>query len=313
MRKIPTWQRTRRALTATALAALITGGTFLGSGTASAATTLAGDCRGSVSGSMGDTVALPGSSVQEIVRQAAREQVTLLNFLTVWPDGLATAIAGKGNLAVGQIPSSAGGSIGGDAIGATVANNLRGANGLGATAATQNQVLSAIRGKVASACGLTTVATNYQAPSSSSPATSSSPARSDSPTAPNGSPLAGLQPGATGTAPPRDYRNIPSIAPGSPGAPGTPVAPGLPGVPLAPGARYPTGGALPGSGTVTQPAAGQTPQGQQNPDIRNAGNAEALATRGGSAQVQLPMLLAVILLAGVTAALVRTWVLRRAS
>ena len=46
--------------------------------------------------------------------------------------------------------------------------------------------------------------------------------------------------------------------------------------------------------------------------MRTAGHAEALGPAGtpGSG-VGLPMLLAVLMLAGVTAALVRTWVLRR--
>ncbi|MBB4687299.1 hypothetical protein [Amycolatopsis jiangsuensis] len=297
MRNTPTWQRTRRALTVTALAALVTGGSFLGAGTASAATTLAGQCTGAVSGNMGDSVALPGSSVKEVVRQAAREQVGLFNFLSVWPDALANTIADKGNLAVGEIPDSAGGSIGGDAIGAVVEKNLKGANGLGVLPDTRNKVLAAISDKVSSACGLTTVAANYSAPSSSSPATggSSTPDQGGQ-TAPDGSPLGNYQPGSTGTAPRRDYGGIPTATPGTA---------------VAPGARYPNGGALPGSGAVPQTSAGQGPQGQ-NPEIRNAGNAEALATRGGS-EVQLPMLLAVIVLAGVSAGLVRTWVLRRVS
>ncbi|WP_033291407.1 hypothetical protein [Amycolatopsis jejuensis] len=299
VRKIPTWKRTRRALTVTTLAALVTGGTFLGTGTASAATTLANTCTGSVSGGMGDTVAVPGSSVKEMVRQAAQEQVNLFNFLTVQPNRLADAITAKPPLTVGKIPSSAGGNIGGDLIGAVVADNLRDAPGLGLLPDTQQHVLSAIRNEVTSSCGLTTLANNYEAPSSPS---SSSPTSGETPssTAPtSGSPLGNYQPGTTGTAPPRDYSGIPMA---SPGTPGTAIAPGI---------RYPAGGALPGSGTLPQ-VSGPDPQGA-GPDIRNAGNAEALASRGSTTDVQLPMLLAVIVLAGVTAGLVRTWVLRRAA
>ncbi|GAA3534354.1 hypothetical protein GCM10022222_17360 [Amycolatopsis ultiminotia] len=298
VRKTPTWQRTRRTLTVTALAALVTGGTFLGTGTASAATTLAGECTGAVSGSMGDTVAVPGTAVKEVVRKAAQEQVGLFNFLTVWPDSLADTIADKGNLTVGQIPDSSGGTIGGDAIGTVVAKDLKGAKGLGVLPDTQNKVLAAIEKKLTSSCGLTTVATNYSAPSSSTP-TSTAPDHGGYST-PDNSPLGSYQPGSTGTVPPRDYGSIPTATPGTA---------------IAPGARYPNGGALPGSGAIPQTStgpAGQDPQGQ-GPDIRNAGNAEALATHGGGSEVQLPMLLAVIVLAGVTAGLVRTWVLRRVS
>ncbi|WP_328605443.1 hypothetical protein OG943_36365 [Amycolatopsis sp. NBC_00345] len=295
VRKTPTWQRTRRALTVTALAALVTGGAFLGSGTASAATTLAGTCKGSVSGSMGDSVALPGAAVKDVVRQAAQEQVSLFNFLTVWPDALANTIAGKGNLDVGQIPDSAGGTIGGDAIGTAVSTALKGSSGLGITSGTQNQVLTAIKNKVASACTLTTLATNYTAPSSSTPTSGPSNGSSSNPGT-GGAPLANLVPGSNGgTAPQRDYNGIPTATPG------TAIAPGI---------RYPANGTLPGDASAPQQQMNSQGQG---PDIRNAGNAQSLATPGSASEVQLPMLLAVIVLAGVTAGLVRTWVLRRAS
>ncbi|WP_406639782.1 hypothetical protein [Amycolatopsis sp. WGS_07] len=303
VRKIPTWKRTRRALTVTALAALFTGGTFLGTGTASAATTLANQCKGSVTGGMGDSVAVPGSAVKEIVRQAAKDQVNFWRLATVWPDSLANAIANKGNLQVGAIPNAAGGTISGDAIGQVVSNALKNEWGIGLLPDTKTKVLNGIRTGVASACGLTTVANNYQAPSSpSSSSNGGSQSNGATPTQSGGGSLGNYQPGSTGIAPPRDYGNIPTATPGNPGVLGTAIAPG---------ARY---GALPGSGTLPQqPSAGQDPQGQQGPDIRNAGNAESLASQGGASDVQLPMLLAVIVLAGVTAGLVRTWVLRRVS
>ncbi|GAA4537799.1 hypothetical protein [Amycolatopsis samaneae] len=303
MRKLPTWQTTRKALTATALAALVTGGAFLSSGTASAATTLANGCSGTVNGSMGDTVAVQGSSVKELVRTAAREQVGLFNFLTVWPDALADTIANKGALGVGQVPQSAGGPIQGDAIGTAVSNALKGSNGLGVLPSTQNQVLSAIQKKVAGNCGLTTLATNYSPPSTprSDPASPGSrPGGAGASTSPNGGGnLANLLPGSgTGTAPQRDYSGIPTATPG---------------VAVAPGVRYPATGQLPGDGTAPQFGQGQDGSSGQGADIRNAGNAESLASSNAVNTVQLPMLLAVIVLAGVTAGLVRTWVLRRTS
>jgi len=300
VRKIPTWKRTRRALTVTAFAALLTGGTFLGASPASAATTLANGCKGSVTGGTGDAVALPGSSVKEIVRQAAKKQVNVWTVLSVWPDSLANSIANAGNLQVGQIPNAAGGTVGGDAIGVAVANALKNAPGLGLLDDTKAKVLNQIHGDVASACGLTTLANNYQAPTSATPSNGGTTANGTTPNQPSGqgggNPLGSYQPGATGTAPPRDYSNIPAATPGTA---------------IAPGARY---GTLPGSGALPQEsAAGPQQPGQTGPDIRNAGNAEALASQGGRADVQLPMLLAVIVLAGVTAGLVRTWVLRRVS
>jgi hypothetical protein len=71
-----------------------------------------------------------------------------------------------------------------------------------------------------------------------------------------------------------------------------------------PGVRY--------GGSVS----GYTPQfgilGAANPDaVQAAGHAEALRPSGGT-KIALPVLLAVLALSCVTAALVRTWVLRRA-
>lgn len=291
----------RKTLTVTAVAAFLVGGAFFSTGTASAATTLAGTCSGSVNGSMGDTVAVAGASVKELVRKGARDYVNshFWTFASVWPDSLADTIASKGALAVGQVPNAAGGTIEGSAVGSAVATALKGANGLGVLDNTKNEVLSAISSTVAKNCGLTTIATNYVAPG----AGGNPQARTD--TAPGGAAgnLSNLNPGTAGgtggSAPMRDYSGIPTATAG------TAVAPGV---------RYPANGTLPGD--VSAPQAGQGDQsGQsgQGADIRDAGNAQSLASNSASDDVQLPMLLAVIVLAGVTAGLVRTWVLRRAA
>jgi hypothetical protein len=292
----------RKFLTVTALAAFVTGSAFLSAGTASAATTLAGTCSGSVNGSMGDTVAVQGSSVKELVRKGAQDYVNshLWTLATVWPNSLADTIAAKGALAVGQVPSAAGGTIAGSAIGSTVSTALKGANGLGVLDSTKNEVLSAISTTVAKSCGLTTIATNYVAPGQPGAGGTGTP-QGGTGTVPGGSSgnLSNLNPGnaaGSGTAPMRDYGGIPTATAG------TAVAPGV---------RYPADGSLPGDASAPQGDTGaQTGQGA---DIRDAGNAQSLASPGSSNDVQLPMLLAVIVLAGVTAGLVRTWVLRRAS
>lgn len=303
MRKIPTWQTTRRALTVTAVAAFVTGGAFLSAGTASAATTLAGTCSGAVNGSMGDTVAIQGTSVKELVRKGAQDYVNshLWTALSVWPNSLADTIASKGALAVGQVPNAAGGTIAGSAIGGTVATALKGANGLGVLDSTKNEVLSAVSANVAKSCGLTTVATNYTAPVAPGSGGTGTP-QGGTGTLPGGSSgnLSNLNPGTAGgnggTAPMRDYSGIPAATAGSA---------------VAPGVRYPANGTLPGDASA--PQAGQGDQSGQGADIRDAGNAQSLSSPAGPNDVQLPMLLAVIVLAGVTAGLVRTWVLRRAS
>ncbi|OXM51072.1 hypothetical protein [Amycolatopsis alba] len=292
MRKTTIWQTTRKALTVTALATMVTGGALLTAGTASAATTLANACSGTVNGGMGDTVAITGTSVKELVRAGAREAGTL----ALW-DVAANDIAKVNTIAVGTVPQSAGGPVEAKAIGAAVRQAVKETKswGLGLN---PDKTLDSIEHKVAGSCGLTTVATNYVAPTLPAPGTTA-PQQGGTGGAANGAPSGGanLLPGGsngTGYAPPRDYGNLPVAQPG---------------VAVAPGVRYPANSPLPGEGA---PQYGTDGQAGQNPDVRNAGNAEALATDGmPGGDVQLPMLLAVLVLAGVTAALVRTWVLRR--
>ncbi|MFC9252592.1 hypothetical protein [Amycolatopsis thailandensis] len=101
---------------------------------------------------------------------------------------------------------------------------------------------------------------------------------------------------STGYAPMRDYSSIPMATAGlfSP----------------SPGIRY--GGQIPGYA----PQFGIAAEGENaagNPDIQNAGQAEALpnVSNGFTQDGKLPLLIAVLALSGVSAGLVRTWVLRR--
>jgi hypothetical protein len=122
------------------------------------------------------------------------------------------------------------------------------------------------------------------------------PAQSPPPAGANQPVLGGAYGGADlsrylwgGRAPMTDYGSIPFASAGLFSA--------------SPGVRY--------GGTIS----GYTPQfGILGPDaqdgVRVAGNAEALRPTGGN-RVAFPVLLAVFALSGVTAALVRTWVLRR--
>lgn len=105
---------------------------------------------------------------------------------------------------------------------------------------------------------------------------------------------------STAWAPMRDYTGLPMATPGL--------------FSMSPGVRY--GGQIPGYspqfgllGEDSRNAAGG------DDGVRNAGQADALPVgSGGIADAPaLPMLLAVLTLSGVTAALVRTWVLRRAT
>ncbi|WP_037307536.1 hypothetical protein [Amycolatopsis orientalis] len=296
MRKTTIWQTTRKALTVSALAAMVTGGAFLTGGTASAATTLANACSGTVNGGIGDTVAITGTSVKELVRAGAREAGTLALY-----DVAANDIAKVNTISVGTVPNAAGGSVAGKAIGAAVRQAVKDTKswGLGLN---PEKTLDSIEHKVSGSCGLTTVATNYVAPALPTTPGTTAPQQGGTGGGTNGAPAApNLLPGGNGTgyAPPRDYGNLPVAQPG---------------VAVAPGVRYPANSPLPGEGGPQYGLPGADGQAGQGADVRNAGNAEALATDGmPGGDVQLPMLLAVLVLAGVTAALVRTWVLRRVS
>ncbi len=101
---------------------------------------------------------------------------------------------------------------------------------------------------------------------------------------------------STGYAPMRDYSSIPMAMAGlfSP----------------SPGLRY--GGQIPGY----TPQFGLAAEGENsagNPGVQNAGQAEALpsVSDGFTQDGKLPLLIAVLALSGVSAGLVRTWVLRR--
>lgn len=295
MRTHPTWQITRKAFTATAIAAMVTGGAFLASGTASASTLLASSCAGSVSGNMGDQIAVQGSTLTDTVTQAAKVKEIFLHLNGVNPDGLGKAIAAKGALVFGTIPNTSGGTIGGDVVAATVVQALQNDSNLGWVSGDKQAVLDSIRSSVTKSCGLTTLALNYVAPT-----TTTSGDYTPAPGSSSVLPGSGLLPGSTGTAPQRDYSGIP-----------TAVAPGFA---VPPGVRYPASAGVPGAPSPEYGLPGDGGNSQQQADIRNTGNADALAAPDSSVGgVQLPMLLAVMALAGVTAALVRTWVLRRVS
>lgn len=298
MRKTGLMTTARRALTVTALAAAITGGSLLTAGSASASTVLSPGCSGTVIGALSDSVAVQGKDVADLVKLGAQEQVGLLPLNGVDPDKLARQITADGALVVGQIPANAPtGTIAGDAVATTVAGALHDADGLGWTQDQQQSTLQSIQRKVAGNCGLTTYASNYTqpGPASAQPGTTA-PAPG---TLPPGFPGTG-----SATAPPRNYGNIPA------------AVPGVTGVAVPPGALYPATTAVPDQALPQVGVlGGGTPSsaGGHQPDVRTAGNASAIGGEQASDIVGLPMLLAVVALAGVSAALVRAWVLRKLS
>ncbi|MTD58695.1 hypothetical protein [Amycolatopsis pithecellobii] len=268
----------RSMLTVGALAAALSGAVF--TGTASASTVLAQGCTGSVVGNIGDEIAVQGKDLAGLVETGAKEQEAFLHLNGVDPAGLADAITKRGALSVGTVPNASNVSITGDNVATAVTDALQTAAGLGASDDQKHKTLNAISNKVAGNCEMTVYAGNYSAPAL--PSSGTVPPLT-TPATPPGT-------GAV-SAPPRDYGNIPAA---------------VPGVAVAPGARYPAGPPIAGLPTP-QIIGGE-------PAVQNAGQADAIATdpAGGNA-VQFPMLLAVVALAAVSAALVRTWVLRKLS
>lgn len=298
----------RRTMTTLGVAGLIAGvSLFLGVGSASAGTTTATKCSGTVSGKMGDTVALKSAAVQEFVVKSVsggfdfplipitKSNQTRLNELFE---------AGKFNpIALTKVPKAPSGVLNDEKIAQAVVAKIE-SNEDGKQILAENGNKDAVLKAVESNCSdLTVKATNYVAPSTTTPPTSAP----------------GSNPGYPGAAP---------------GTPPTSIGGGFSTLPTygtgdarAPRANYDLPFTLPGYGTGTDRAS--NPYGSSTPGddfgvlggnagqssdaaVSNAGNAEQIqAASPASEAIQLPMLLAVVSLACVAAALVRTWVLRR--
>ncbi|GAB3574097.1 hypothetical protein GCM10027445_34480 [Amycolatopsis endophytica] len=305
MRKTGLMKTTRRALTVTAMTAAVVGGSLLTTGTASASTVLSQACSGTVVGALSDQVAVQGKDVAGIVKAGAQEQEWFLHLNGVDPAKIADTITKKGAVTVGEIPAgTASGAIDGNAIATAVTTALKDAGdpyqvGLGIGGDQQQKTLDAIQRKVAGNCGLATFANNYQQPGL--PSTQPGPTTTvPGTTAPSTTP--GISGTGSATAPPRNYGNIPA------------AVPGVAGVAVPPSALYPSTATLPDQALPQVGVLGGssgTTGGQA--DVRTAGNASAIGGEPAGGNVQLPMLLAVVALAGVSAALVRTWVLRKLS
>ena len=298
---------TRRVLTATAVSAAVTGISLVTSGTAAASTVLPEkpqeSCNSAVHGVIGDTVAITGESVADVVKKGANraKEILVISELAIWDSHLSGVVADAGMIPVGTVPDADTATVSGEQVASTVIKLLEGEPGLGFN---PDKTLGIISETIAKSCELTVFASNYTEPSTSSGAP---PAQDGSATTPRTNPagpnaVPGATAGGTGdaTAPRRDYSGIPAVP--------VPSA----GISVPPDLRYAPKASLPqqapsfdilGQGGKDKP--------NKDPRVREAGNADALAAPATPERVQLPMLLAVVTLAMVTAALVRTWVLRR--
>jgi len=326
---------------ATAIALVFTTsvvGLLAGSGTASAAEPIVvGDCSTSVQGKPGQPVSLAPAAVLGIVTDAVRAVPLLGPPLA----GAANqAFAALPPIPIGALPNGTGYITGGTIANAVVAE-LKKIPLLGPVLAT---VVNTVQGQLTQLCGVTVTGANAVAAPVQEGAEAVADASEDAtskiipglPGVPGGNPG-----GGGGTTPPG---GTPGGTPGAGGggggtgmpAPNQPPLGGLPGMGLdlyqpglwnfgrwpmadysnipfaraglwapAPGVRY--GGGVPGYSPEFG-IVGDTP-----PDdgVSVAGRAEALSPPVGQ-RVEFPVLIAVLALSGVTAALVRTWVLRRA-
>jgi hypothetical protein len=329
-------RRVKSVFSAIALLFAVSAMTLLGgSGTASAAEPIViGNCAASVQGTPGQPISLAPAAVLGIVTDAVRAVPILGPPLA----GAANqAFAALPPIPIGAVPNGSGYITGGTIANAVTAQ-LKKIPLLGPVLAA---VVSSVQTTLTNFCGVTVNSVNAAA----APVQDGAAAVADASEAAVGQVLPGGVPGTnpgTGGKPGTNPGTNPGTKPGTGGggtgtpAPNQPVTGGLdnlglqlyqPGlwdfgrspmadysnIPFAragmwapsPGVRY--GGGVPGY-TPEFGIVGDTP-----PDdgVSVAGRAEAL-NPPTSQRVEFPVLLAVLALSGVTAALVRTWVLRKA-
>lgn len=282
------------------IAGVVAGTVLFGAAGTAAAATTASQCTGSVSGPVGDSLRLASSSVKGYVVQSVDDGVEapLLGVKNEQTRMREAFEAGKFEpIPLPAIPNAASATLSGDAIAKAVLARLDKVDEV--KDIMQNEGNRArITDKVSDSCGLTVKATNYSA--GTSPTTSAPTARSGGDTQPTTAAPAGD--GERATDPAIRYgRGARAIAPSDYGTLpfSTTNAPGQTAPPPADLFRNP---GLSDDFGVLGDAGGDT-------SVQQAGNAEALGAR--QAAVPLPVVIAVVTLAGSAAALVRTWVLRR--
>jgi hypothetical protein len=299
----------RRTMTTLGVAGLIAGvSLFLGVGSAAAGTTTASKCSGTVSGEMGDSVKLKSDAVQDFVVESVEGgfDFPLLPITKSNQTKLREMFeAGKFNpISLTTVPKAASGTLSDEKIALAVVKKIESTDD-GKQILSENDNRDNVLKAVESNCSdLTVKATNYVAPTTQPPSTQPGSGSGGQP-APGSSnstaPTLGRSAYNLNTlpfdygsgdarAPRRNYGGLPFALPGY-GSGSDRVA-----NPYA----TPDFGTLGGNG--------QTSDAQ----VSNAGNAEAVqAASPHHEAIQLPMLMAVVSLACVAAALVRTWVLRR--
>lgn len=334
-----------RFTAATVLAVVVTGsGVVLTAGSAGASTPIVvGNCAATVQGAPGTPVELAPSAVLQPVTNL----VQALDLLNVITPTFKSTFAALPPIPVGAVPTGTGVITGGQIANAVVGQ----LNALPVLGPVLGLLVGNVQATLSSICGLTVTGVNAAAgpvqDGTGAIASASQQAAQAAGLAPKqgGAPGSGGAPGqqSGGTTPVQQGAGGSGLpASNSPAQGGIPFgAPSLfgaafggslynyglaesplsrySGIPFAtpglfapaPGVRY--GGDVPGY-APSYGVLGQQDSTGNVPSVQTAGHAEALgpASGGGvTGAIGVPMLLAVLALAGVTAALVRTWVLRR--
>jgi hypothetical protein len=294
--------RTRRATAIGAAAFALAGSAALTlPGTASAAV-ITGSCGATIQGTPGDQVQIDPSSLLGlpahtlpvidlgIVSQGTQTLTRSIPVVGPILGGILNKLCSVTVVGVNTVtaPVAAGASTANKALTDT-AKTVGGALGVGGTPAPQQSPAGGSpQAPVGGSAG--------NAPGGQTPGSQTIP-DSNSPVLGGGSLGFGSLPldFSTGYAPMRDYSTIPMAMAGV-------YAP-------SPGLRY--GGQIPGYAPEFG-LPGDAGTKQDSSGVQNAGQAEALPSGNGvTAGVGLPVLIAVLSLSGVSAGLVRTWVLRR--
>lgn len=309
--KSPTVHRT---LTTLGIAGFVAGAALFGVTGAAVAETSAASCSGSVAGKVGEAVMLKSAAVEDYVVESVRGglEAPLLGIKNEQTRMREAFEAGKFEpISLTKLPNKPQASFTGAKVAEAVLTKLD-SNDKTKDISQDERNREKITEAIVENCGLTLKATDYVAPQSATtaPPAASQPggqkpragASSSSPTTTKGansgvpgssaSPSELLRYGSgDARAPRRDYGGLPFAMPGT-----------LPGGDQS-AKQFSTPGLAGDLGVLgTENTSGA--------DVSNAGNAEAIEPDPAAQTVQLPMLLAVVALAGVAAALVRTWVLR---
>lgn len=306
----------KRKATATSAAAFVLAGSaaLAMPGTASADSLVAGSCGSSLKGEAGQPLSLDVGSVLGI---SGGPKIALG---TVESGSNTFSVPGSQLLgAVGNIP------IVGSAVPSVCKVTVTAANT--AAAPVQNSA-KAVTDTASSTVGKVGKALGGGSPDKQNPPKNGAPQQPGPGAGPN-KPANPANPGSPGTRPAIPGSNSPVLGGTTPAFSGLPTsfsggfssmrdfssvpASGAGLYAPAPGVRY--GGQIPGYAPEFGVLGKDAPQPQPAPSmVRNAGQAEALpgAPGEGAGSVGVPMLVAVLALSGVSAALVRTWVLRKA-